>query len=429
MVKLKRLKINKYRNVRPGTELHFDDGYNLLLGKNGTGKTTLLALIQAAVSLDFAAIEASMFDLEFELVDGTVSLVIRLGHHDYPQESPQDQPWRGPNLTFQATLNVAREHIRITGTTAETTLHSAMPSADTGAGTPSFKRGFLTRAVSGVLPHGPSTWFDAALSLDYRHVARFDEGLDAFLAMTGRTPVNLVSGAARVTAFKVLERSNLPVRFDGREFTPAQIAELIPLAQTAAGGQISVRPGSVSTWPSSINFLAKVADLIGASEAFIKPEVQAINQENRQLRTFDVKGFSFDFTRAEGHTINHDLLSYGQKRLLAFFYYLAATDDVVIADELVNGLHHRWIQACMEAIGDRQAFLTSQNPLLFDYIPDFESASQVQSSFITCKTEIVDGAEQLVWENMTTEDAERFFESYQAEIQPVGEILITKGLW
>jgi recombinational DNA repair ATPase RecF len=45
MVKLKRLKIGKYRNVKPGTELRFRDSLNVLLGRNGTGKTTLLNLM------------------------------------------------------------------------------------------------------------------------------------------------------------------------------------------------------------------------------------------------------------------------------------------------------------------------------------------------------------------------------------------------
>jgi recombinational DNA repair ATPase RecF len=43
-LRLRRLKIEKFRNVVPGTELVFGDGMNVLLGRNGTGKTTLLQL-------------------------------------------------------------------------------------------------------------------------------------------------------------------------------------------------------------------------------------------------------------------------------------------------------------------------------------------------------------------------------------------------
>jgi hypothetical protein len=94
------------------------------------------------------------------------------------------------------------------------------------------------------------------------------------------------------------------------------------------------------------------------------------------------------FRRRDASLISHERLSFGQKRLLAFLYYLEANPSVVVADELVDGLHHRWIEKCIEA--DR---------------------------------------ERMVWSNMTAYDAERFFEAYQVGIQHVSEILRTKGLW
>src|SRR5450631_3377458 len=51
IMKLKRLKIKKYRNVDP-MELRFNDGLNVLLGQNGAGKTTLLRLVAMAASSD-----------------------------------------------------------------------------------------------------------------------------------------------------------------------------------------------------------------------------------------------------------------------------------------------------------------------------------------------------------------------------------------
>ncbi|MFZ6177987.1 AAA family ATPase [Nannocystis pusilla] len=65
MVKLKRLKILKYRNVKPGTELHFDDGVNLILGQNASGKTTLLALLSVVTRSSFEGIKDEDFELEY----------------------------------------------------------------------------------------------------------------------------------------------------------------------------------------------------------------------------------------------------------------------------------------------------------------------------------------------------------------------------
>jgi len=49
---LQRLKVHRFRNVRPGTELAFSEHMNVLLGRNGTGKTTLLDLISVVLRSD-----------------------------------------------------------------------------------------------------------------------------------------------------------------------------------------------------------------------------------------------------------------------------------------------------------------------------------------------------------------------------------------
>jgi energy-coupling factor transporter ATP-binding protein EcfA2 len=134
------------------------------------------------------------------------------------------------------------------------------------------------------------------------------------------------------------------------------------------------------------------------------------------------------FEDYDGSVIRHEDLSYGQKRLLAFYYYLAASPMTVIADELVDGLHHLWIDEAITAIGDRQAFLASQNPLLLDHL-EFDSAEQVASTFITCRAERVGDDKRMSWSNMSTYDAERFFRAYEVDVQHVSEILLSKGLW
>jgi hypothetical protein len=138
----------------------------------------------------------------------------------------------------------------------------------------------------------------------------------------------------------------------------------------------------------------------------------------------------FTFERHDGSIFGHDKLSYGQKRMLSFLYYLALYPRLIIVDELVNGLHHAWIEACIEEIGDRQGILTSQNPLLLDYLT-FESADDVRRRFILCRSErdSETGRDQLIWRNPTLEEAESFYSAYQAGIQHVGEILVDKGFW
>jgi hypothetical protein len=68
---------------------------------------------------------------------------------------------------------------------------------------------------------------------------------------------------------------------------------------------------------------------------------------------------SFAFRRPNNVELREEHLSFGQKRLLAFFYYLSLGGPV-IADELVDGLHFDWIEACVAAAPSRQQFFASQ---------------------------------------------------------------------
>jgi hypothetical protein len=101
----------------------------------------------------------------------------------------------------------------------------------------------------------------------------------------------------------------------------------------------------------------------------------------------------------------------------------------VVADELFNGLHHEWIEVCLDRLYDRQSFLATQHPYLLDHIP-IESANAVRTTFIRCTLErSPDGREQMVWRNFDADEAERFFVAYQTGISQVSEVLRMEGLW
>jgi len=65
--RLRRLKIDQFRDVRPGTELRFGEGWNVLVGRNGSGKTTLLNLISMVLRDDLTALQGEAFAIEYEL--------------------------------------------------------------------------------------------------------------------------------------------------------------------------------------------------------------------------------------------------------------------------------------------------------------------------------------------------------------------------
>lgn len=101
MVKLKRLKILKYRNVRPGTELHFDDGVNLVLGQNASGKTTLLALISAVCRGDFSEFSDEDLQIEADLTADHGALALSLIHERPAGSASRAKGWSGEFVVTQ----------------------------------------------------------------------------------------------------------------------------------------------------------------------------------------------------------------------------------------------------------------------------------------------------------------------------------------
>lgn len=115
--------------------------------------------------------------------------------------------------------------------------------------------------------------------------------------------------------------------------------------------------------------------------------------------------------------------------MLAVLWYLETNGRLLIADELVNGLHHEWIEAVVGMLSDRQAFLTSQNPLLFDFLK-VQSAEQVERMFVMCESsEDERGSVTLRWRNMTADEARSFYEELAVGADFVSEVLLRRGLW
>jgi hypothetical protein len=178
---------------------------------------------------------------------------------------------------------------------------------------------------------------------------------------------------------------------------------------------------------SSLGSLGDAIELLGFRAGTVRADLE------HQVRTdsherFTYERFQFRFVRRDGTMVLDEHLSFGQKRLLAFLFYAWANDGPIVADELVDGMHYRWIEHCLKTIRGRQAFLSSQNPLLMDFI-GFDSAEKVQQTFVICDVEESDGRERMRWRNLTADEAGDFFTAYEVGIQHVSEILRDKGLW
>jgi energy-coupling factor transporter ATP-binding protein EcfA2 len=421
---LKRLKLHRFRYIKPGTELMFTERFNVLLGRNGTGKTTLLDLISIVLRSDFSALKDEAFDIEYEWSNDRGTGLVRFANKlksPLPGLSASSSS-RGSGRSRQYHPHVVvRLQPAGEGQVVEIDVEGAFVRLRAGDrqtdsdNVDVFEDGFLFQ-----LGAAAETLDAGATVVAYQYMFhgiwafRFDESLGVFDGITsgdaGRAPK---PGQAPNVTFAT--------RFDGGNprvtFTPSRYQPTLP------------GPGQSSTkveLPRGSS-LARFSQLTSLNNMFMSLAVEGSQQEADGL-WWRFGHAEFLFSGARGLVFNHDALSYGQKRLLAFLYYLDANPAFVVADDLVNGMHHDWIRASLDEIGARQAFLTSQNPLLLDYIP-LESVEQIEKTFVQCRTEIVDEEPQIAWSNLAAEDAAELFADYKVGIQPLGEILRVRGLW
>lgn len=435
MLKLRRLRVERFRSVASATELLFSDGINVLLGQNGTGKTTLLELISMVVRSDFSSLAKEEFTIEYELSASEDESIIVVVRNDQVATEQLQAP-----VEFAA-REVFRPSAEILGGADRRSLarydveHGLSVGNKSWLGpidTTPMERGFLWFFISYIRVYDTKILEHIFGSLRWAsNTYRLDESLDLFRKVTGTgnldgvIQVQLISSDLRPDAdiSRNLDKNSRPFRYWGFPdpfaplFVPASIVRKLYAVHEP-------RKADYSFTHSDLDLLSTLKDMMGFSASELRVDVT----EQRRPDRLQIGNLVFRFWWEDGTFITHERLSYGQKRLVAFFYYLACNPSIVIADELVNGLHHRWITAAIEAIGQRQAFLTSQNPLLLDYIP-ITSAAEVRRSFVLCRGEPRDGRPGWIWENMSEDDAQELFNAYGVGVEHVSEILQSRGLW
>lgn len=402
MAILRTLRIHKYLDVAP-TTLTFHPRRNLLLGVNGGGKTTLLNLIAMVLNLDFRELEKQAFEIGFVLEEPGWSMDVEIRNEAsaLPRElSIHDRrgvPLEGAfvpavRIELRSRRDERTAHFTTNGRTA-TVQHIDGEVVDLDWSFPALSTltffGAMGMAVGDIPELG--------------EVNRFDEGIDFFR--------RIHSDSESLIRVSRLGKARI-------------LSNLTPNAFHAQLRRHTLNLGERLSFDSAEHeFLKKFVEATGfdrvrlSADLIDRPQADASGTHTERFR------LTLYCARGEREFIQNEL-SFGQKRLWAFLYYLACNSHSVVADELVNGLHHRWIKLCVERIGDRQAFLTSQNPLLFDFIP-LGTLEEPRCTFLRCDLE----TPKMRWRNLDEDETRRLYEAYDAGIESAGEILQTRGLW
>ncbi len=414
MLRVEWIKVHRFRDVVAGTYLTFHDGFSIALGKNGTGKTTLMELIGAVSRLDPGFLDREKEDVHVEFaLRWEESHGRRLNLVGVMQS--QSGETRASGLQPDARTRYRSTSIHVDATSpatnqiAETRFDDGVLRIRAGGGIQTFRplQPYLTFVVVGI---AAASFFPTAKAA--QGTVRFDESL-GFLNDLADFQVLVVD----------VVKGNPPQRasvFRGTEVPPGLLASTV--AKAAVSLEISLKSDAT---------IARAISLFHAQDAVLSTVLQSESEQGDDSmrfgeRMFGVPSLRVDFAHRRMAFAD---LSYGQRRLLALFWYLSVHPDIAIIDEPVNGLHHAWIQALLaELRNNRQVFLTSQNPLLLDELT-FADAEEVRRTFIVCTTEERDGKNVMVWKNMDVETSQRFFEAYEIGAQHVGELLRVHGLW
>jgi len=458
--RLTSLVIHKYRHVVPGTSLEFGAGFNVLLGRNGTGKTTLLELIEMVWSKGFRQIADEPFHLEYTVEFDDLPTRPSLGEfptvpgcriHAKVENAPAEAPHHDPRNS-RTTSPPLQFRYHVTAGTLEDVVLAVIKGTPMGAL-------LLAEGRSSPLPvlaasdHDPVIWVAPAqyysveessdpepkatshvaiwaewcnlILMRLHNTGRYDESLGGFQALTSNEHRLIGSGlnSPHWEIERRLDNETKVYPFDDRlpTFYPQP---LLDRWHTDLKKDPRCEPpeflGSISE-----TSVAVFLELTVYKDVLVKSGTPARERRSTVERLkFGPPEFRIILQNDRGE-IPAQALSYGEKRLLAFLWHLACEPSVIIADELVNGFHHEWIERCVELITGRQAFLASQNPLLLDCLP-LASEDDVRRSFITCHRD-PDG--QMIWKNLSVEEAADFYRSYQLQIRHTSEILRGQDLW
>lgn len=415
---LRRLTVHRYRHVAGETTVEFGPDSNLVLGRNGTGKSTLLALAGAAHALDFRSLEGEEFDVSARLEREGRALDVRVTCLR-PLSAPTTPNGPGWSVTWsvEADLGDAPGRLRVTQGEQTLSVQVGDEAPNEVSAAPLLTPPYLPLVAPQAGRVRPEAFGALFFFVHDGGAAHFDEALDAY---------------ARMKRFHFVHHHRYPdqISVAGGEQFPASLVRGVTEAAAGSGRDLTVR--GVPFLDTAVRWMDFAAGELQFRELAVRGPEAEREREFGELRCF--------FQRADGTGVADDQLSFGQKRLLAFLFHVESCRTAVYADELVNGFHHDWIERSLAVLGDgipgeflgevrlrRQSVLTSQNPLLVDAL-GFRSAEDMSQRIVVCRTEIRDGREWMVWENLSAGNAGRLWESKEVGLQSVSELLRTQGL-
>lgn len=431
---LERLKINQFRSVEPGTELCFSEGFHVVLGKNASGKSTLLDLIAASLAVDFdrSAFQDEPLDLEFTLRAGELyfeATLKRALRDANASAMPEDAEGRTRSLREEGRYILrAPSGLKVTVVLTNDDLPrrtvEGIDPAPYGLDEPLKWRHQLpplAPSLSGLY----NLWFQGS-SKAWGAIETL-VGRDAFLVETHDKFFRMSEGDELLLELEDDELFSIQIGRSGH-IQPALLPDSIfaALSPDGSGPDGSAIEVSLSRERCLQAFIREMGFTEGRM-SFGPPRVE--RHFGRKFFAYSLPTFTFYY---DGRLVRRgDQLSYGQRRLFALGWYLACTRDVAILDEPSNGLHESWIAFLVSQLRDRQVFLTSQNRELLDMLP-FDTETELSRGFVLCEARPQPGWGEptLCWRGLREDESALMIKALRASrVDLITDLLRALDLW
>lgn len=410
---LRWLQIHAYEQFEP-VRIEFSSRENLLLGVNGAGKTRLLKLIQAVLTLDFRELLERSFDVEFEvaadtLVDGSEMVTAGRVRYERAFERPEaDDASTSSGLVAAMRCRSATVDLQYEVKGQEVVYRLASPALEERVTWKSMGlvRPGVREVKSGVLRR---IFVAIAAAADVNYLGESDHQVRALiedLAITFYPP----------------SRWSLQVQ---GSVGPSLLRELAPLiARLAVSAKESVFHAGLeltSLLPDEADAIAALLRPLGVISVQLVPNVVGTTATEIECRGVGLKAVF-----GGGVTLADSKLTFGQRRYLyAGIVSLVHPPVPVLVDEIDNGMHPRLVETLLNLWGDRQLFLVSHNKMVIDYT-NFDSVQDVQEKIHIVQRD-AEGRQRVSL--LDAETAGEIFKKIEVAIQNPSDVLRAEGLW
>lgn len=423
---LKELEIIKHPLLKTEGKLTFSDGINLLVGKNGSGKTRMLEFLAKCVSFDFSDYPKDELHVKFSISDNESKYSVKVEYHQALESVGSQNEIRERSLIYgnnfakikSCKIEVLNDGKNLFSITANNHFDG-------------FYKSDHNKVEININKTVESHLLNLLLSTLYMDSINEPEVLTAFDWLSDKFlvhPRELFGDSNKYYDLFFGKNVELEIRSAGKLVGIISQSKIFEESLDKIEINSATNLESKKLIPCNDFLLKEIAESLDYQELrleILTPSKKMLGTDGLSF-SWNLKKNDFTIKIDDKTTIDYDELSYGEKRFTLLFFYIYENSELFL-DEPIDGLHHSMIEDLVEKLSaeGKQSFIANQSPVLFDYV-EFDSKEQVLEKLVVCKK---DEDKKLLFSNPTKKMADGFYKDYERNFLQVSEILRHQEIW